>query len=343
MTVRLLSAGSLLMGLLLACGCDKSQDAPPSFNTALGGAGTGAPFYMPPADGGILKDQTAYQPAKPGGGSGGPRGGDGGGAGGSGEPAVRKVVTDMLFAAIHGDIDTVLDAFNPEHVAALKDNSEARSLLHDTYGKVDALLRESASKLGKEFDLKSITADNYKEMLKKLGPEAEKIDLDQMLIVELQDPTTATVSIKLPASIPNMPADAPSPKIPVLKQDGQWRVQAEAPITEQQVVEMVSGLKMAQKILDKLLSKLVEAQITNDQELQAFFQQQFMLVMAEAMAEAAQEQADAADAKPDEPAEKKDGDGETKSGEGGAEGGGDNPPPAPSGGGRTRDPRRTPP
>ena len=115
----LLSTG-LLVGLLLTSGCGKSDDQPTRFNQTLGGTPAGAPVGAGSIDPGILRDPKDYTPEsyEPLEGEAPP------GAEGPEAEEIRNLIARLIDGAFHLETDTVLDAFVPEQVAALRDEDE---------------------------------------------------------------------------------------------------------------------------------------------------------------------------------------------------------------------------
>lgn len=138
-------AGVLLAGALVLGGCGKKDEQPTRFNQTLGETPVGAPVATHSLDSGILKDPTTYKPAayeplepQP----------AGAGAGGAEARAVQAVVNNLIAGIFDGfDIETILDCFVPEQVAALRQD-ECISAFHelkDTFDAFFAVLEEKAS------------------------------------------------------------------------------------------------------------------------------------------------------------------------------------------------------
>lgn len=115
---RLLPTG-VLAGILLAAGCGKSDEPTTRFNETLGDTPAGAPVAAASIDTGILKDPADYQPT--------PYDeleGPASGAGGPEAEEIRSVISGLIDGVFHLEADTILDAFVPEQVAALRENDE---------------------------------------------------------------------------------------------------------------------------------------------------------------------------------------------------------------------------
>ncbi len=113
----------LVLGLLTTIpisGCGRNSDPDrPAVNRVLGDGVAAAPLSVARVDSGILKDQTAYQPAKfesmsP------------VAVGGGGDSdSVASVVKGVLASVSEGDLIAMLDAFVPDQVAALTDDTSS--------------------------------------------------------------------------------------------------------------------------------------------------------------------------------------------------------------------------
>ncbi|MGE0478861.1 MAG: hypothetical protein AB7Q17_00185 [Phycisphaerae bacterium] len=278
---------ALLIAGLAMCGCDRSQPPSTAFNAVLGDLPSGAPVRTPPVDAGILKDLSTYQPAPPPAGAGAAIAGGASIAGGDAQSEVKAALLDVVKAAIRGDIDVALDAFNADHVAALKADT---SVLLDTYDKVARLVRGISEKLGQPIDLKDPDA-----LFARIAPGQ---DLFAGVVVEVTDPDTAHVGAPQEAlaavmgtmgGIPGVGA-APSAdqRVTLVRQDGKWRIQLPKPITAEEAAQANRVLKALHPIIDKLTDQVDQADIKSPQDLQALMMgmlPELMTVMAELQGE----------------------------------------------------------
>lgn len=282
---RLLVLSCVAIGFTV--GCDRSATPAPPFNSALGDSAYGAPPQMGTTDMSLVKDLTAYVPAPIPGAK--PAEATAAANQADAEGQVRSVVMGALDATIKGDFDKVLDAFQPEHVAALRNDQKAMQAMRDTYEKTVTLMRVVGSKTGQEFDPSKANLDEIMKLVnEQLKPMGMSFDLKEMLKVEVKDANNATVSMnppKMPAAGAAPPegltpeqlagfqaaqqaaaqqaaagaggATPQAPPILVSKQGDKWLIQLPMPITEGMVKELRKGLnKFAKPILDKLIEKI---------------------------------------------------------------------------------------
>lgn len=142
----------LIVGILFAAGCGENQDERPRFNENLGDSPVGAPIGAGPIDNGILQDQTNYRPApfEPLEGEPAAAGDDGEGDGEAG--AAQAAINDLIDSVFEADIDTILDAFVPEQIAALREDP-CMTTIYDATDALEAFMETVREKgTGPEFE-----------------------------------------------------------------------------------------------------------------------------------------------------------------------------------------------
>lgn len=291
--------------MIAATGCERSGDPPPRFNTPLG-ASAGTPRAVAPASDSLLRDPTGYTPASvPPIGSTVATGGGGtadDGADAAIADAVRDSMVRLVQSTLKGELAAALESFNPDAVKALAENSEAMDALQNWHGRIETMLRTVGDKLGSPIELDKI-ADTLAEQLRTLD----------VLKVEVQDADHASITLNLtpeslealgkafgdttpvPPEATAMMAASANEALPMQRIGGKWVIpDMGAPITEEQVKQMLTALKAAEPLADRLTQILNEAQYSNMDELQQVLMPQMMPMMMEFMAamEAAAEDED---------------------------------------------------
>ncbi|MBU0639173.1 MAG: hypothetical protein KKB50_09940 [Planctomycetes bacterium] len=269
--MRLILGGSLCLGLLLFCGCGKTEEPPTRFNRTLGDGAQGAPVLAAATDTGILRDQAGYQPAA----YAGSRGAAGaGGAAGGGDAAteVRDLIEGALKALLDGDIDTAVAAFNPEHLGTL---AEDPSVIYDAFEKFEALCGVIEDKTGEN----PLTAarDGLGQALNALVIDV--LDGENVSVALDMSGLAAMARGLLPGvALPGAGAAGEAPSIRVSKQDDNWRIQLPEPLTEEQIRMAAVMLEVAGDFFDKFGEKLETAEVDfNDRmQVQMLAMQTFM-------------------------------------------------------------------
>lgn len=154
----------VVAALALPAGCGRSTDDRPVYNEVLGDGPIGAPTVARAIDVGILRDQTAYQPARR------PDAAPAAGAFGGGPEA--EAVLDVARGAMQSlkdlDAGALLDAFVPQQVAALTAN------LSEIEDAIDSLIRMHAAYL-----------DKTKEQRAAMGDAAAAIDAVPQKLIDV--------------------------------------------------------------------------------------------------------------------------------------------------------------
>lgn len=289
-------------------GCERSAPPAPPFNTVLGGSTYGAPPAMGATDTSLLRDITGYVPTPvPGissvGGSA-PAAANPGDA----EGAVRGLVMGAVEAAIRGDLDKLLDAFQAEQVAALRGDTAAMSALRETYEKTITLLRIIGSKTGQPtLDPSEMSLDAMLKLAnEQLRPMGMSIDPTQMLKIDVKDSDNATISIH-PPSMPAVGMAPPEgltpeqlaafqaaqqaaaqqeadggmsnagPPMLVVRQGDRWYIQLPMAISTEQVKELRTAIrKFVKPVLDKLIEKIDALESIDEAGLQQLIQMTIM-------------------------------------------------------------------
>jgi len=190
--VRLLLCVGVSAGFVLLGACGKSEDVPPRYNQRLGDGPDGAPLGTSSVDLGILQDQSSYQPANftslPG------VGRSAAAADSEEQAAVRQRMGDLLNAVFELDFDSVLEAFVPEQVAALKDHLSA---MYETVDKCKVLYRtwhdmegEQAARSTETEQAFSALLANYRDRLVDTVVNA--------LTIQILDEENAALGVDLP-------------------------------------------------------------------------------------------------------------------------------------------------
>lgn len=130
-------AALLAISVLLAtAGCGRHHEDRPTFNQVIGDGMASAPAGHRAVDLGILKDQTAYQPAKY------TLSEAEIAAGGQEAEAVTARIRSALAIALELDFVALLDVFVPEQVAAITEDTSALEAAVDSIRRLSALLAD---------------------------------------------------------------------------------------------------------------------------------------------------------------------------------------------------------
>ena len=139
--------GMLLAGLFIVGGCGRKEEQPTRLNKTLGDSAVGVPTSPGNVDPAILSDQAAYKPAQYEPLEGRRTGGGGTPAAGPEAEAIRGLLDDYYAALFEMDIDTLLDSFDPEQVAALREDDYMSTFYEtqDAFRDAWAMLKDKAS------------------------------------------------------------------------------------------------------------------------------------------------------------------------------------------------------
>jgi hypothetical protein len=234
-------------------GCGASQE-PTRQDRSVGDVKEGAPLGRDVADPGILAEASGYQPAKLPAGAEAPPAGrrlDQGpkrpDTGANADTQVKAAVRDLVNALKDGEVELALRGFDAEQVAPLMGKVDT---LLSTYAKVDLLRRHLAKKLD----------DPKVERL--LGPlwggEAE-------LKWEILDPDHASIAPNLTRPLFGPKA---TPTLQLVRQQGEWRFQLEAPLTAADADEIVAYHNQLQQGLDAIVDWVATSANVDEQQLQ---------------------------------------------------------------------------
>jgi len=187
--VRLLLCVGVSAGFVLLGACGKSEDVPPRYNQRLGDGPEGAPLGTPSVDLGILQDQSSYQPANftslPGVGE------SAATADSEEQAAVRQRMGELLNAVVEFDFDTMLDAFNPEQVASLREHVSA---MYELVDKFKVLQRSAQEKMSTQPGLDVETLQASDELFWTYAGKAAAA-LPDTLTVDILDEDNASVGV----------------------------------------------------------------------------------------------------------------------------------------------------
>lgn len=305
-TLRLATI-SLCAMLCSAVGCEKSSEPAPHSTEGLS-----VPVAAAPADPGVLRDLASYTPAaipKIGESAAGAAGGDNSAA--NTEAAVQDAMSKTILAMLKGEFQTALDLHVKDDVKALSEDTDAMSLLNDTYEKVTTILRIVGDKTGQPIDLAK-----YGETI------LAKINEHKVFKVDALDANNATLTLELKPEfirdllaafsittvVPDELPIPPQPPATFKRVNGKWLAALPAPMKEEEVVAMKIALKAVQPVAGKLIELLDQAKFTNMNELSEVVKQAFPTLLPEFMAK----YAEAATQMAEEAANKKPADGEKK-------------------------------
>ncbi|MBP7748192.1 MAG: hypothetical protein KA383_18925 [Phycisphaerae bacterium] len=248
----MLGIGWGAVGLL--CSCSESQEPPIGRERTLGGVKEGAPLPKSVADPGILQDPANYQPAKVPGAPVAPVTAERGAtedAGSGPEDEVRAVVTRVAEAFSKGDIDVVLRAFDAEQLGPLAERSE---LLAATLEKMALLERLLGEKLKvEEGEAQAVIQGLTAGMLPAL-----QIDVLDAEHVSVTPNLTAVLFGHVKAT----------PALQMVRADGEWKIQLDAPLTEEDVTQIVAYHEQLQTSLDQVVDWAEKAETIDFAELQ---------------------------------------------------------------------------
>jgi hypothetical protein len=239
-----------LCGITLGiASCGEGPDAPPRRAVVSEAVESAVPVGVNATDPGILLDASAYQPATPPTGSVTERTGERTAGPDSGaqspESQVQSLVNDFVSFIRDGEIELALGLFNAEQVQPLLDNIDP---LYATADRLDRLGRALEDKLGETpaQELMSVVRG-----LPQTAPQWQIVNADQ-----------ATVQTNLDRLLFGPVKAAPS--MILARQNGVWRFQLDAPLTQDDVSKIVLYHDSLQTALDKI-TEYVESQQTLDE------------------------------------------------------------------------------
>ena len=256
MTNRPLILGCVLLtaGLLTGCG-----QAPDSSSNAKYGA---------TLDPGILGDPASYQPTKapgldtpftPSSGRGGTAAPSAAAAdssaGGDIQTEAQVVVNDLVGFITDGEAALAIQLFNPEQVLQLQ--GAPLDALLNTFDVMDRLGRAVEAKLGRE------QAAPVLRELRGIGAESPTIDV--------LDPDHATVKPNVARTLFGQTQTGEN--LALARQDGRWRFQLAAPLSAEDVSNIVIYLDTLQGTLNKITDWVEAANSVTADQLQGFFKQ----------------------------------------------------------------------
>ncbi len=243
MNRRRLPRGAVCLLVVTLAGCGESQDPPTRPPGTLGGVKEGAPLVAAPPDAGILADPTQYTPRKLPSADEGARPA-GGGAPSDAEAGLRVFVERVEKSLKSSDTQALLDAFDPEQIAALGD---ARNALFATAEKLDLLRKVTEEKLG------------TREVAVLEGA-------NQVLKYELLDPQHASVSPNWLGPLLFGPQRA-TPALPAVLQGGQWRFQLDPPLSAADAPLVALWHQAMQRALDQAVDWVQATETFTPEEL----------------------------------------------------------------------------
>jgi ribosomal protein L12E/L44/L45/RPP1/RPP2 len=289
----------LVVGLLLASGCGKSDDQPTRFDETLGGTSAGAPTGAGSVDRGILRDPAEYKPApyEPLEGEA-PAGG--GGAEGPEAEAIRGMLSRVAEAIPDLDFQTVLDACVPEQVAALTGVDEYLDNLDGLRGAVESYMRLISEKAGGSDaeELATLTAllpDLMKSVSNAFSVSVldeehavatfhlDRLEIPEQLRAKLAESmqavaaTAAQMGTAAPAGqpgatplgdfTPDMLDNLPSLEVPLplRKVDDAWRFELPFTIEEQHAELIGEGALLLKDLLTDLTQAFGQAETLDEQ------------------------------------------------------------------------------
>lgn len=241
---RFLLPASLCFALAL-CSCGKTQEPPPPFAETLGDTPYGAPLAPTQADTGILKDQKTYNPAAfgPGGGPAAAGGGAGTVAATDAATAGRELLDNLLNDMESGEVDYVLDAFDPAQVEVVRGDEDFLYNTQDAYAR---LTRSLADALG-DSSVEQLNSD-----LRKLVTDGLKVDpIDAQTVTITPNPLLIVLG----------PAKT-TPAMTVALLDGEWHIRLEAALTTEDLDAMQAYHQKLQDTIYALVDALDSKAIT---------------------------------------------------------------------------------
>ena len=231
--------------ILAGSGCESSTEPPGRYDRDLGVSGGGLPSVASMTDVGILRDQKTYKAAD--------IKGRIDAADTTGQ--VRELVEDLVSAFAQGDVEGLLEKFNPLDIALLQDSTETLETLYSTLVESRQFLERSISaKLGPE-----VVAQVY---------ERELLSIRDNLVIEIRGADSATVKPSTP--VRRLLGPAASDVIAVEKTGGLWLIHLEAPLTEDDLTAISEYHERVQLAVEALIEMIDDDTITTaDQILQA--------------------------------------------------------------------------
>lgn len=261
--------------ILAGGGCESSTEPPGRYDRDLGVSGGGLPSVASMTDVGILRDQKTYKAAD---------------IKGRIDAAdtmgqVRELVEDLVTAYAQGEVEGLLEKFNPPDIALLEDSTETLEPLYGTLVESRTFLERSISaKLGPE-----VVAQVY---------ERELLSLRDDLFIEIRGADSATVKPSTP--IRRLLGPAASDVIAVEKTGGLWLIHLEAPLTEDDLAAIREYHERVQLAVEVLIEMIDNGTITTADQIQ---QAREMALAGETPELDAEEDEDASDPTGDDPVE----------------------------------------
>ncbi len=258
----ILGVGLLTGGLVAGCG---ESQTPTRQDRILGGVKEGAPLGRGVADPGILADATTYQPAKltstagqtvPLGRRAPQPGSQREGSAPDADAQIKAAVRDLVDALKDSEPRLALRFFNPEQVQPLLEEDKVGTLLN-TYEKVDLLRRHLEKKL---------EADEAKveQLLAPFrGGEGE-------LKWDVLDAEHVSISPNLTAPLFGPKA---TPTLQLARQGDAWHFQLDAPLTADDVSEIVAFHEQLQTSLDRIVNWVATAEAVDTDQLPSLLAQ----------------------------------------------------------------------
>lgn len=282
----------LALAVVYGAGCDRSQD-PPVPVSPTGGGISALPRTSSVGEQGILKDLAGYTPASIPklGSSAGDVGAGGDNADAAAVDQIKEMLVGVVASAIKGDFAVVLENFEKESVKALAENSEAMSLLTDTYERIDSILRVIGEKTGTPVDLAKAAEE--------AGAQLRQLD---MVKVDVVDAENATVRLELSEEMmqqaaaamaaQGVPAEAMTadsiPPLPVRRVNGRWVIVPPMALQQAEVAQLVTALKALKPVGEKFQEAIEKAEFKTPEELQAVVMPLAMPMLNEFMTQMAQ-------------------------------------------------------
>ncbi len=231
-----------LLPALLMASCGETQLPPTRVTLPLGGGASAAPLVLGGADMGILRDQTAYQPAAGGPAGGGASGTAAGGGAASGDAAaqVAQTVRDFVNVLKDREMEVVWRFFDAAHIAALSEDD--RNVVAETMvDKLDFLRRSVESKLDTASAAQALGA-----LTAAAAPTINVIDADH---------ATATPNLCLALFGPVKA----TPSMSLARVNNEWKIQFDAPLTADEAKQIVEFHKNFQAGIDKVIEAIEQS------------------------------------------------------------------------------------
>jgi hypothetical protein len=255
--------------LVSTAGCRRTEESTERYAEVLGGA---APVRSPRLDAGILQDQTAYQPASYGPSPDWTSPTEGGATDGGGveESALRKVKRDELEAYLRLDVKHILDGYDPEQIAALREReadlvaaaAKARELVSLVEGKFDpqefAQLQGAYGKLLET--LPGAIAAGLQVHVLSPSSATVTVDISRLqaaIAPALYDLQSVFAATGLAALEPA--AAGPQPAQPMRKVHGMWKNSLSRPLNAADMQVISEMLTLANETLDDLTARIEAA------------------------------------------------------------------------------------